>query len=237
MASLYFFNPESRVIFVDQFYKPLLVEALSLIKQHYHNFELPDFESLKAGFDQDFDEKIYEAYKSCEIEYLRVCHAVYHKDPPGFLRSPFEYLKSEEWGTNPYHNFDVIEAYLTERDWRNVIEDGLEDDMNRVESLDDLWLRWKHSYSTFDLHQNFVYSFFLETVKPGEVKKRGNREKIPSEVKIQVWKRDEGKCVECGSNEKLEYDHIIPISMGGSNTFRNLQLLCEPCNRRKSARI
>ena len=57
---------------------------------------------------------------------------------------------------------------------------------------------------------------------------------IPQNVKRAVWKRDEGKCVECGSKEKLEYDHIIPFSKGGSNTERNIQLLCEPCNRKKS---
>jgi len=43
--------------------------------------------------------------------------------------------------------------------------------------------------------------------------------------------------VQCESKEKLEYDHIIPISKGGSNTERNVQLLCEKCNREKSAKI
>lgn len=60
---------------------------------------------------------------------------------------------------------------------------------------------------------------------------------IPSKVKMCVWRRDNGQCVECGSKEKLEYDHIIPVSKGGSNTERNVQLLCEKCNRQKSASI
>lgn len=60
------------------------------------------------------------------------------------------------------------------------------------------------------------------------------REPIPDEVKIFVWNRDGGKCVKCGSKENLEFDHIIPFSLGGSNTARNLQLLCESCNRAKS---
>ncbi len=60
---------------------------------------------------------------------------------------------------------------------------------------------------------------------------------IPPDVKLTVWRRDQGKCVECGSKEKLEYDHIIPISKGGSNTDRNIQLLCEKCNREKAAKI
>lgn len=60
---------------------------------------------------------------------------------------------------------------------------------------------------------------------------------IPSSVKLAVWRRDNGRCVECGSKEKLEYDHIIPVSKGGSNTERNVQLLCEKCNRQKSNNI
>ena len=59
------------------------------------------------------------------------------------------------------------------------------------------------------------------------------RERIPESVRLFVWQRDEGKCVKCGSREKLEFDHIIPFADGGSNTERNIQLLCEQCNRQK----
>ena len=64
-----------------------------------------------------------------------------------------------------------------------------------------------------------------------------NREPIPQSVRIFVWRRDKGKCVQCGKSEKLEFDHIIPVSKGGGNTERNIQLLCESCNRMKSANI
>lgn len=60
---------------------------------------------------------------------------------------------------------------------------------------------------------------------------------ISQEVKDLVWNRDNGQCRECSSNQKLEFDHIIPFSKGGSNTYRNIQLLCEPCNRKKSSKI
>ena len=63
------------------------------------------------------------------------------------------------------------------------------------------------------------------------------RDAIPSLVRREVWRRDGGKCVRCGSQENLEYDHIIPISKGGSNTARNIELLCESCNRSKGASI
>ena len=60
---------------------------------------------------------------------------------------------------------------------------------------------------------------------------------IKQNVKDQVWRRDEGKCTICGTQENLEFDHIIPFSKGGMNTYRNLQLLCQKCNSRKSDKI
>ncbi|MCB1102536.1 MAG: HNH endonuclease, partial [Kiritimatiellae bacterium] len=62
-------------------------------------------------------------------------------------------------------------------------------------------------------------------------------ERIPEKVRIYVWRRDGGKCARCGGRERLEYDHIVPRSRGGSNTARNVELLCESCNRNKSDRI
>jgi len=63
------------------------------------------------------------------------------------------------------------------------------------------------------------------------------RPPIPSEARREVWRRDQGKCAQCGSRENLEYDHIIPLAKGGSNTARNIELLCETCNRSKSDSI
>ena len=60
---------------------------------------------------------------------------------------------------------------------------------------------------------------------------------IPQSVKDAVWRRDEGKCAVCNSQKNLEFDHIIPFSLGGANTYRNVQLLCQNCNRTKSASI
>jgi hypothetical protein len=63
------------------------------------------------------------------------------------------------------------------------------------------------------------------------------RTSIPDEVKVFVWNRDGGRCVKCDSNQRLEFDHVIPLALGGANTARNLQLLCETCNRSKGAAI
>lgn len=63
------------------------------------------------------------------------------------------------------------------------------------------------------------------------------RKKIPQSVKSLVWQQCGGACVECGQTHALEFDHIIPLSKGGSSTENNLQILCRECNLNKSARI
>ena len=65
----------------------------------------------------------------------------------------------------------------------------------------------------------------------------GRRLPIPDDVRVLVWRRDGGTCVTCGVQERLEFDHIIPVEKGGSSTARNIQLLCEKCNRQNGATI
>lgn len=61
---------------------------------------------------------------------------------------------------------------------------------------------------------------------------------IPSDVKLAVWKRDGGKCVNCGSTDNLHFDHVLPFSKGGSSIrAENVQLLCARHNLAKSDRI
>lgn len=44
-----------------------------------------------------------------------------------------------------------------------------------------------------------------------------------------------GVCAHCGSTERIQVDHIIPIIRGGKTESGNLQLLCAPCNQSKGA--
>ena len=65
---------------------------------------------------------------------------------------------------------------------------------------------------------------------------------LPSDVldddrKRQVYARDNFTCLCCGKAQRkgvvLNVDHIIPVSMGGSNAVSNLQTLCKQCNSQK----
>lgn len=61
---------------------------------------------------------------------------------------------------------------------------------------------------------------------------------IPSSVKQAVWKRDGGRCVLCGSNKNIHFDHELPYSKGGTSfSEKNIRLLCMKHNLEKSAKI
>lgn len=61
---------------------------------------------------------------------------------------------------------------------------------------------------------------------------------IPTSVKLEVWKRDKGKCTQCGSTDNLHFDHILPFSKGGTSIkTENIQLLCARHNLQKRDNI
>lgn len=61
---------------------------------------------------------------------------------------------------------------------------------------------------------------------------------IPSTVKLEVWKRDKGRCCLCGSSDNLHFDHDLPFSKGGTSlSTENIRLLCRRHNLEKRDRI
>lgn len=102
------------------------------------------------------------------------------------------------------------------------------------DSVDELALRIKHKVLSHERaleklkHEVEAFENFtrLQGVR---------REAISEEVRMFVWQRDAGRCAKCGSQQRLEYDHIIAVAKGGSSTERNVQLLCETCNRSKGS--
>jgi hypothetical protein len=65
----------------------------------------------------------------------------------------------------------------------------------------------------------------------------------PRWVQRAVYHRERGHCALCHKDvsgtlsigELLHYDHVVPLASGGLNDVTNIQLLCEDCNKKKSA--
>ena len=86
-----------------------------------------------------------------------------------------------------------------------------------------------------------VFKFYLSPVqfitKRKEISLPHSR-LIPTTVKLEVWARDKGQCVLCGSKENLHFDHDLPFSKGGTSlTAANVKILCAKHNLQKSDKI
>ena len=86
-----------------------------------------------------------------------------------------------------------------------------------------------------------VFKFSLKPVEKkafNRVVELPHNRLIPTAVKVEVWRRDRGQCVQCGSTKNLHFDHDIPFSVGGSSlTAANVRLLCAKHNLEKSDKI
>ncbi|WP_186215928.1 HNH endonuclease [Burkholderia gladioli] len=56
---------------------------------------------------------------------------------------------------------------------------------------------------------------------------------------LKLLMLQKGLCIYCKSDisKKYEIDHIMPLAKGGGDDKYNLQLLCKPCNSRKSDKL
>jgi hypothetical protein len=57
-------------------------------------------------------------------------------------------------------------------------------------------------------------------------------------IRAVIFERDDYTCQYCGERgKKLECDHVIPVSRGGSHTDDNLVTACFKCNRSKRDKL
>lgn len=73
---------------------------------------------------------------------------------------------------------------------------------------------------------------------------RSRSRHIAKAVKDEVWRRDGGRCAylpeagnACGSRASLEFDHVRPWALGGSNETANIRLLCRTHNDLEARRV
>ncbi len=110
---------------------------------------------------------------------------------------------------------------------------------NGVFELKDAWQeksgRRKVFKFQFDITDKTIESISQNVVT---LKDLAHNRMIPTSVKLEVWRRDNGKCVTCGSSDNLHFDHILPFSKGGTSLkVENIQLLCARHNLQKRDNI
>ena len=79
--------------------------------------------------------------------------------------------------------------------------------------------------------------FFTQSGATETIEGRREGRYIPRQIMFKVVRRDNHICQICHKyvpDDKIQFDHLIPISKGGPTIVDNLRLLCDDCNRKKS---
>lgn len=68
-------------------------------------------------------------------------------------------------------------------------------------------------------------------------RKKGNGGSHTGEQLAELLEKQNGQCANCIRciRDDFHADHIMPISLGGSNDIKNIQILCRDCNLEKHA--
>ncbi len=124
------------------------------------------------------------------------------------------------------------------------IATGIWSDRGRHELVDAAQVSVPIHRGRRDSRQRLVCRFYLRPTTTPEVQAEQQlvdlitSRQIPTTVKVEVWKRDRGRCVTCGATDNLHFDHDVPWSKGGSSiTAQNVKLLCARHNLQKAAKI
>ena len=135
----------------------------------------------------------------------------------------------------------LSEALAESKDYDNAI-DELTDEVFHVLFNDVGFLQ-----AFNELCAGYIQNAFYEPEQLRFVTQKGflRRTAIPSWARKAIYHRDKGECRQCKKSlaktinqiDSERYDHIVPLACFGANDVTNLQLLCEPCNLKKSANI
>jgi hypothetical protein len=98
-----------------------------------------------------------------------------------------------------------------------------------------------HEYKQVSVRKVFKFRMQLSAIPDDIVQGPAAEEfkrAIPAWVKQVVYKRDKGRCVICGAQDQLHFDHDLPFSKGGTGLSpANVRILCARHNLQKGARI
>lgn len=151
------------------------------------------------------------------------------KNPNGaYTQNGLFYIAAKKYSSNKECEPELVKVY-------EKIKPGIWV-YNGIFKLVDAWQE--------KINNRMVFKFKLELLNDeDDVLDRGQHDIdhnriIPTSVKLEVWRRDKGRCVKCGSRDNLHFDHIIPYSKGGSSLVaENIQILCARHNLQKRDKI
>ncbi len=151
--------------------------------------------------------------------------------PTGKLTENGKFFKAATDFKNGNTDAELIKVY-------EKIKDGIWV-YNGVFELIDAWLEKAGNRNVFKFKLRVTdISLGQREISKKTIDDLNHNRMIPTSVKLEVWKRDKGRCVTCGSVDNLHFDHILPFSKGGTSLRAdNIQLLCARHNLQKRDKI
>jgi len=179
---------------------------------------------------KDWDERTKQVCKPCwELKYCPYGSLVEQFPLPPLTRA--EAIKHNEFLKEQLAKgvYDELRRKILEQQVKDFNPDDHLEEISQ-EELERSCTVFGHMCPVF-----FVNEPFTETEK-----RRTIGSYVPFKTKIRVARRDNYTCQICGKHLKdneIEFDHIIPVSKGGSSEEHNIQLTCFDCNRDKSDQV
>ena len=157
----------------------------------------------------------------------------------------------EEYMSEHQHDSNANELWLyfkTVIDWVMILFPHYRKEMKGIE--------WGYLYNKYHLNSYDSKAFesqildliddddvgsikgIYEYLFDGEEKHLSLRQ-FDDKTKRKVYEKQKGICAVCGKHfeiDEMEADHIDPWHDGGKTVIDNCQMLCKPCNRRKSGK-
>jgi len=151
--------------------------------------------------------------------------------PKGTITENGKFYKAAENYKKGLGNAEIVKVY-------EKIKDGIWV-FNGIFELADAWIETSVNRKVFKFKLLVTDKTIDQKEKRiVELKDLDHNRMIPTSVKLEVWKRDKGQCVTCGSKFNLHFDHILPFSKGGTSLkSENIQLLCARHNLQKHDKI
>jgi hypothetical protein len=151
--------------------------------------------------------------------------------PKGTLTQNGKFFEAAEKFKKGLQDAELVKVY-------EKIKDGIWV-YNGIFELVDAWIQKSENRNVFKFKLHVTDKTIDQKEKRAEeLKDLDHNRVIPTAIKLEVWKRDKGRCRQCGSTDNLHFDHILAYSKGGTSlTAENIQLLCARHNLQKRDKI
>ncbi|MEH1857542.1 MAG: group II intron reverse transcriptase/maturase [Nostoc sp.] len=220
--------PRSRKILGFQ---TIIQPSKKAVQRHYKAIS-DVIDSHKAAPQKVLIQKLNPIIQGWANYYSSVCSTDAFRDLNNMI-----YVKLTSWAK--YRHPNKGGKWVTEKYWTNVGGDN-----------------WVFGYTNPDTNERYILSkhTWTKIVRHTKVKgdaspfngdfvywgiRTGKSKEIPS-LLAKTLHKQKGKCVNCGltftTEDQIELDHILPISLGGKRKFHNIQALHRHCHDQKTAR-